>query len=577
MQLERPVDVGGARTQPIFAFRARSRDDERDRGQEQRVDELAAVRARDGQRSATGWGFVGEEPTADEIERLRALLALRFPDAPAEHRPPAPPDDAAVPAPRLAVPAPLADRCTTDPAARRLHARGQSYVDTVRAARGEIDRFPDVVAVPRDAAEVAAVLDWCADAGAACIPFGGGTSVVGGVTPAGLDRPVVTLQTRAMDRVVEVDRASRAALVEAGASGPVLEAQLRPHDLTLRFFPQSFELSTVGGWIATRAGGHFATRLTHIDDLVESVDAVTPAGTWSSRRLPGSGAGPSPDRLLLGSEGTLGVVTRAWLRLQDRPVHRASAVVSFPDLLAAAAAVRAVLQAGLGPANCRVLDATEALLNGAGDGSAAVLLLGFESAHHPVEADARLALDVCTELGGRAPEGLKVTAGGPAEDAGPDAAGAWKRSFVRAPYLRDALVGLGFLSETFETAVTWDRLPELHARVTAATTDALAEVCGDGIVTCRITHAYPDGAAPYFTVIAPGRPGAEIAQWSEVKAAASEALLAAGGTITHHHAVGRDHRPWYDRQRPEPFAAALRAAKGALDPAGVLNPGVLIG
>jgi alkyldihydroxyacetonephosphate synthase len=532
--------------------------------------DLAAARARDVRRAPTGWGLVGEGPTAEEVEAVRAALSLRFPDDVGPLRPPAAAPDASPP--RLTVPRVLEGICAVDPATRRLHARGQSYIDTVRAARGEVTSLPDVVAVPRDETEVAAVLDWCAETGAACLPFGGGTSVVGGVTPPEDDRPVVTLQTRAMDRVVDLDTTSRAALVEAGATGPVLEAQLRPHELTLRFFPQSFELSTVGGWIATRAGGHFATGPTHIDDLVESIDAVTPAGAWRSRRLPASGAGPSPDRLLLGSEGTLGIVTRAWLRLQRRPTHRASADVAFPDLLAAAEAVRAVVQAGFAPAGCRVLDPVEALLNGVSDGTEAVLLLAFESAHGPVEDAAGAALAVCRDLGGSASGGVRVGGGGEGT-----AAGTWRRSFLRAPYLRDALVGLGFISETFETACTWRDLPELHARVTDAVTAALAEICGDGLLTCRLTHAYPDGAAPYFTVIAPAREGAEVAQWRELKAAASEALAAAGGTITHHHAVGRDHRPWYDRQRPEPFARALAAAKTALDPAGVLNPGVLLG
>jgi len=267
--------------------------------------------------------------------------------------------------------------------------------------------------------------------------------------------------------------------------------------------------------------------------------------------------------MLLGSEGVLGVITEAWVRLQPRPEFRAGASVRFPDLSAAAAAVRALVQGGIEPANCRVLDAMEALLAGSGDGGAAVLLLAFEHAGRPVGDDLDEALIACLDAGGTQ---------GPA-----DQAGAWRRSFLRAPYLRDVLVARGVLTETFETATTWDRLDTLLAAVTAATERAVAEVCGDGIVTCRITHAYPDGAAPYFTVIAPARRGGEAAQWAEIKAAATEAILGAGGTVTHHHAVGRDHRPFYDRQRPEPFALALAAAKSAVDPAGVLNPGVLLG
>lgn len=536
-------------------------------------------------RSATGWGYVEEGPSPAEVERAVGLLAARFPGADLSAE--APTSPAALPAPRLTVPAALAPWCTVDEGDRRLHAVGRSSVDVLAARRGQVTA-PDVVARPRSAAEVAAVLDWCAEAGAVCVPFGGGTSVVGGVNPPG-GGPVVTLQTRAMGRVLEVDHVSRAARIEAGAVGPDLEAQLRPSGLTLRFYPQSFELSTLGGWIATRAAGHYATRLVHIDDLVESLTAVTPVGLWSSRRLPSSGAGPSPDRLLLGSEGILGVITEAWVRVQERPRFRAGATVRFADLAASAATVRGLLQSGAQPANCRVLDPLEAVLNGVGDGTGAVLVLGFESASQPVEAEAGAALAACRDAGGTSTEGV-VPAGPPGGARGGGGAGgggargggrsegadAWRRSFLRAPYLRDALLARGVLAETFETVTTWDRLDELVAAVTEATTAALREVCGDGLVTCRLTHAYPDGAAPYFTVLAPARRGGEAAQWVQVKAAASEAILSAGGSVTHHHAVGRDHRPWYDRQRPDPFALALSAAKRAVDPAALLNPGVLI-
>jgi alkyldihydroxyacetonephosphate synthase len=392
------------------------------------------------------------------------------------------------------------------------------------------------------------------------------------------------MDLRRLDRVLEVDGASLAARIQAGATGPGLEEQLRGQGLTLRHFPQSFEYSTLGGWIATRAGGHFATLLTHIDDLVESVRAITPRGTWESRRLPGSGAGPSPDRMLIGSEGILGAITEAWVRVRPRPQHRASCGVRFATFAAGAEAVRAISQSGLHPANCRLLDPLEAETTGAGDGRNALLVLGFEAAEHPVDAWMDLALAIARESGGD-PDRVRTTSpGGAGESAeGGDSVGAWRGAFLMAPYLRDAFVACGVLSDTFETAITWDRFEEFHATVMEAARTRVAEVCGapssgDGAprVTCRFTHVYPDGPAPYFTVLAPARRGGEVEQWDEVKAAASEAVIEGGGTITHHHAVGRDHRPWYDRQRPAPFAAALRAAKAELDPAAVLNPGVLI-
>jgi alkyldihydroxyacetonephosphate synthase len=355
----------------------------------------------------------------------------------------------------------------------------------------------------------------------------------------------------------------------------VLEQQLREHGLTLRHFPQSFEYSTLGGWIVTRAGGHFATLLTHIDELVQSVRAVTPAGTWESRRLPGSGAGPSPDRMLIGSEGILGIVTQAWMRVQARPRWRASAAVQFGSFEAGAEAVRALAQSGLWPSNCRLLDPGEAALTGAAPAGRALLVLGFESADHPLDPWIARAVELARDHGGEVSDGPTTSADGEtgAREGG---AGAWRNAFVQAPYLRDTLIAGGVVSDTFETAITWERLPAFVATVRAAAEAAVASECGAGRVTCRLTHAYPDGAAPYFTVLAPARRGSELEQWDAIKAAASEAIEAAGGTITHHHAVGRDHRPWYDHQRPDPFAAALRAVKRELDPAAIMNPGVLI-
>jgi alkyldihydroxyacetonephosphate synthase len=295
---------------------------------------------------------------------------------------------------------------------------------------------------------------------------------------------------------------------------------------------------------------------------------LTPTGISESWRLPGSGAGPSPDRMFLGSEGTLGVVTEAWMRLQDRPRFKASATVTFPDMEPAMAAVRAISQAGLYPANCRLLDAGEAALSGAARAGECVLVLGVESAVHPVQSRLAELVALAADHGG--------TAGGTGGGAD-DAAETWRSAFLRMPYVRDGLARMSAIVETFETACTWDRAPELYETVRTEVGAAVTSVTGaPGLVNCRFTHVYPDGPAPYFSVIAAGRPGSEVAMWDDVKAAAAEVLGRLGATITHHHAVGRDHRPGYDRQRPEPFAVALRAVKAALDPAGILNPGVLI-
>jgi len=510
-----------------------------------------------------GWGYEDQQPPHDEVvaaaEGIRAHLGFGA----GEIERPVPIDEVELRTPRIEPPAALSAICSSTPYERCSHALGKAYRDIVRGFRGEFPNPPDVVAHPRDESEVEAVLSWCDGAGAAAIPFGGGTSVVGGVEAPTVDRPVVTIDLRALDRVLEVDPTSRAARIQGGATGPGLEAQLKDHGLTLRHYPQSFEYSTLGGWIATRAGGHFATLWTHIDDLVESVRAITPSGVWESRRLPGSGAGPSPDRMLIGSEGILGVITEAWVRVQERPEFRASAAVEFEDFATGAGAARALAQSGLHPSNCRLLDEGEAALTGASSSGKAVLVLGFESADHPLDAWMARALELCADHGGVASD---------PGDARGAAEGSWRSAFLQAPYLRDTMVAAGVLAETFETSITWDRFGDFVRSVREAAEGAL----GEGRVTCRLTHLYPDGAAPYFTVLAPVRRGSELEQWQEVKDAAGEAIVAAGGSITHHHAVGRDHRPWYDRQRPEPFAAALRAAKRELDPQGLLNPGVLI-
>jgi alkyldihydroxyacetonephosphate synthase len=544
-----------------------------------------------------GWGYEDQQPDRAALEGIARSVHERLGFEVDEIEEPVPLEAVELPDPRLQPPKELADMFSADRYQRVSHALGKAYRDVVRGMRGQFEHPPDLVAYPESPEDVDAVISWCADQGAAAIPYGGGTSVVGGVEPRVGEayRGVVTIDLRRMDRVLEVDPVSRAARIQAGASGPRLEDQLRDHGLTLRHFPQSFEFSTLGGWIATRSGGHFATLYTHIDDLVESVRAVTPAGEWRSRRLPGSGAGPSPDHLLLGSEGILGVIVEAWVRVQDRPLWKTSCGVFFDDFGSAVDAVRDLSQSGLNPANCRLLDATESEVTSAGPPAKSLLVLGFESAHHPVEGPMLIALAIAQERGGIAGE---VRTSEPSADApgpearrespppsepGSDPVGSWRHAFLHAPYLRDSLIACGVISDTFETSITWDRFDDFHAGVMEATQRRVAEVTGapaDGPgsprVSCRFTHVYPDGPALYFTVLAPARRGDEVAQWDEIKAAASDAVIEAGGTITHHHAVGRDHRRWYDRQRPEPFATAIGAAKAELDPGAILNPGVLL-
>lgn len=301
---------------------------------------------------------------------------------------------------------------------------------------------------------------------------------------------------------------------------------------------------------------------------------LTPAGPFETRRLPASGAGPDPARLVLGSEGTLGVVTEAWVRVVRRPRFRAAASVSFGAFSHASDAVRAIVQSGLRPANCRLLDEREAWLHGVATDGSCVLLLGFESADRALEGPMTHALALATAAGGRCEKGAIYKQSG--ERGRDERADAWRAAFLRGPYVQSALVSLGLVCDTFETACTWDKLAELVREVRGCVREAVAGAVAVGDLTCRFTHAYPDGPAPYFTFVCTSGRGGPKDTWSAVKGAASEAVLRTGGTITHHHAVGRVHRPWWERERPAPFGDVLRAVKKTLDPHGVLNPGVLL-
>jgi alkyldihydroxyacetonephosphate synthase len=531
-----------------------------------------------------GWGYADDRLSPDEEARVRRS-AMRFNAAPVET--PAPRlSDFELRPPRVAPPASLTPMMSVTPYDRLTHSLGKSFADIVRMYLRDVRHPPDVVAFPKCEADVVAILDWASMANVAAIPFGGGSSVAGGVEPdvGNSYAGTVSIDLQYLHKVLEIDRTSRAARIQAGALGPELEEQLKPHGLTLRHFPQSLQHSTLGGWIATRSGGHYASLYTHIDDFVESTRTVAPAGILETRRLPGSGAGPSPDRLIVGSEGILGVIVEAWMRLQDRPVHQASASVIFETMAKGTAAVRALSQSGLFPSNCRLLDPAEALANGVGDGTAAVLVLGFESADHPLDAWMARALELAADHGGRFDADAvarSLAPGGGAAEHRQGAAGQWRNAFIRMPYYRDRLVALGVITDTFETAITWDRFESLYEGVRERTAAVIRQICGHvATVSCRFTHIYPDGPAPYFSYSALGAPTGNLvdslARWREIKRATNDIVVELGGTVTHHHAVGRDHRGGYEGQSSPLFRTALAAAKKSLDPAGILNPGVLI-
>jgi alkyldihydroxyacetonephosphate synthase len=528
-----------------------------------------------------GWGNADAALDAREQAIVQAMLARL--DARFEVRPTPQVGEFALPAPRISPPPALSAQMSGAPLDRLNHSAGKSYADCARMWLRQPPRPPDWVAYPDDERAIVDVLDWAQASNVAVIPYGGGSSVCGGVEAAVGDSyaGVVSLDLERLNRVLEVDPISRAALIQAGALGPELETQLKSHGLTLRHFPQSFEFSSLGGWIVTRAGGHYATQQTHIDDFVEATRLVTPSGIMQTRRLPGSGAGPAPDRMVLGSEGTFGVLTEAWVRLQSPPRFRASASVHFADYRAAAEGVRALAQSGLNPSNCRLLDALETVFSGVGDGSTAILVLGFESADHPLQAWMDRALELVSDHGGTFDAGAvaRSMAGQDTAEHRSGAAGAWRDAFLRMPYWRDPAVGLGVIMDTFETAITWDRFGDFHAGVKADLARTIKQATGQTIqLSCRLTHIYPDGPAPYFTFAtraADGSVASALSAWREIKQAANEAVINHGGTITHHHAVGRDHRGGYEREVDPLFRTLLAAAKKAVDPQGILNPGVL--
>lgn len=532
-----------------------------------------------------GWGQDGEAPPLPPA--VDALLASELGVRAPAGAPPrvglaevALPQTALRAAQRRALEAAVgAEHVAEDRAARVAHAGGKGYADLVRLRAGDGSRAPDAVVAPGSAAQVAAVLATCAAEGVAVVPFGGGTSVVGGVDALrGAHPAVLALDLTRLHRVLDLDRRSLTATVEAGMLGPELERLLGNAGLTLGHFPQSFEYSSVGGWIATRSAGQASTGHGRIEDLVEAVRFEAPAGPLTTRSVPASAAGPSLRELLLGSEGTLGVVTAATLRVRAAPGARRYAGWLFRSFDEGREALRDLAQADAAPDLARLSDVEETRLN-----------LALAAKGGSIE---RLARRYLRARAGNAPC-LAVTGieGAPDEVArrrsvlaqamrsagavglGEGAGRAWLRGRYAAPYLRDELLDRGVLVETFETATNWGALDGVYHAVHAALTGALP---GPGTVMCHLSHLYRSGASLYFTVLAPVEAGTELERWAALKRAALDAMLANGATITHHHAVGRDHSPWLAGEIGELGVEVLRAAKQRLDPAGIMNPGKLL-
>ena len=528
-----------------------------------------------GRRSFWTWGYVEDEPTQSDREAAARSVSERLGSE--VNAPPIPSvEDLFVRNPRLSVPSALGEFVSIEKVDRITHTYGGHGLELLRAIRGDFSNPPDAVATPTDVDQLEMVMEWCDANSYAVVPYAGGTSVVNGVSPPESRDQVVTVNLERLNRVLELDPISRAGRFQAGILGPDLEAFLKPHGLTLRHFPQSFPWSTVGGWVATRSGGHYATNHTHIDDFVESTRMLTPRGWFESRRLPGSGAGPSPDRLVIGSEGTLGIISDCWLRLQKRSKFRATAGVLFKTWDQGTNAVREIVQTKLYPANLRILDPVEAHLSAGVRDDNALLIVGFESADVPQSFNVKQAVAVAQEHGGQVDDtDILIDDGSGGATGRSGAVGAWRQAFIGVS--GGVRLGLGILSDTFETATTWDNWPRFDAHVREKVRRVLDDTLGpSATLSCRFTHVYPDGPAPYYSFNGVVPIGEESHCWNAIKAVCNEAVIEAGGTITHHHAVGRMHKSAWENQRPPLFGDMLRGAKEAVDPKGILNPGVLL-
>ncbi|TQM68394.1 alkyldihydroxyacetonephosphate synthase [Actinomadura hallensis] len=525
----------------------------------------------------SGWGDPERAAPLPEsvVGLLRDMLGVR----PAE-RPPAALDAVDVPACRLndedltALAKIVGDSgVRADTETRVRHTRGKSTPDLLRIRSGDAGDAPDAVVLPGGHDEVLAVLGLCAERGIAVVPFGGGTSVVGGLAPAG-GAAFVALDLRRMNALVSVDEVSRTAVLQPGLRAPDAEARLAERGYTLGHFPQSFEWASIGGFAAARSSGQASAGYGRFDDMVVGLTVATPEGTLDLGRAPKSAAGPDLRQLVLGSEGALGVITSVTARIHPVPEAREYEGWRFASFAEGTAALRRLAQDGPQPTVLRLSDETETMIGladptaiGAGspDGgppSQCLAVLGFEGTARQV-ADRRAA----------AAEALRAAGG---EPLGAEPGEKWERGRFDAPYLRDALLDVGAFVETLETAAFWRDVPRLYEAVRTALIGALSGAGTPPLVMCHISHVYPSGASLYFTVVSAQGKDDPVAHWDRAKRAVNDAIIDAGGTISHHHGVGTDHRDWYAREIGPLGVAVLRAVKERVDPAGILNPGVLV-
>ncbi|MFE0401340.1 FAD-binding oxidoreductase [Streptomyces nigra] len=458
----------------------------------------------------------------------------------------------------------------TDAETRVRHTRGKSTPDLLRIRDGEVDAdLPAAVVLPADHDEVVAVLRACTGHGLPVVPFGGGTSVVGGLAPAGR-RPFVALDLRRMDRMLALDPVSRTATLQPGLRAPQAEALLAEHGFTLGHFPQSYEWASIGGFAATRSSGQASAGYGRFDEMVLGLTVATPEGTLDTGRAPRSAAGPDLRQLLLGSEGAFGVITSVTVRIRPVPQTRVYEGWRFASFEEGATALRRLAQDGPRPTVLRLSDETETLVGlaqpdaiggGLPTDAGCLAITGYEGTEEDTAHRREQAAAVLRACGGT--------------PLGEEPGRRWAHGRYSAPYLRDSLLDAGAFAETLETATFWSGIPGLYAAVRDALTGTLTEAGTPPLVMCHISHVYENGASLYFTVVS-AQGEDPLKHWERAKRAANDAIIEAGGTITHHHGVGTDHRDWYVREAGVLGVEALRAVKRRLDPSGLLNPGVLL-
>ena len=472
-----------------------------------------------------------------------------------------------------------AEHLLVDDGARLRHGGGLSYLDIVARRQGAIVP-PDAVALPGSSAEVVRLLAWCEANGVAAVTFGGGTSVVGGLRTGGIDRPVLAVATTRLDEILDIDEESRLVRVGAGMTGPRLERLLSPRGLTLGHYPQSWHRANLGGYAATRSAGQSSTGYGRSDAMIEGVRVVTPRGEIEVGKVAASAAGPDLRGVFLGSEGVFGIITEVLVRVRARPASSSYTGIIFPDYESGLTALRGLVQGRVAPDVVRLSDPQETAvtlaMSGPSGRSADVLekYLGLRKVSEPCLAI--LGWDgTRATIGARRLEAQPALRAAGAVSLGSKVGRAWAHGRFDGPFLRDLLIDEGYLVETLETAAHWSKVPALRHAVQAALRGSLADGGPGPYVMCHVSHVYETSASLYFTVIA--RQTDDTAdQWRQAKTAAMDAIVASGGTITHHHAVGRDHAPWLAAEIGDLGMDVLRAVKSTLDPAWVLNPGALL-